>query len=99
MDSSTAENSPIKCLFLFSVAYLIFASSLFKLLVVFISNTLSNFTASGCHPTVSPGLREFGECCQAAGVHVPPNIDVNGGVGLGELRRRRDALGGHWRHR
>ncbi len=34
---------------------------------------------------VLPGLGVFGERCQAAGVHVPPYVNVDGGVGLGEL--------------
>lgn len=48
---------------------------------------------------LSPGLRELGERRQAAGVHVPAYVDVDGGVGLGELGGQRDTLGRHGRHR
>lgn len=47
--------------------------------------------------SVSPGFWEFGERCQAAGVHVTPHVDVDGGIGLGELGGGGDALGGHRR--
>lgn len=44
---------------------------------------------------LSPGFWEFGERGQAAGVHVTPHVNVDGGIGLGELSGRRYSLGGH----
>lgn len=39
-----------------------------------------------------PRVWVLGEGRQAAGVHVPPNIDVHGGVCLGQLSRQGDPL-------
>lgn len=47
----------------------------------------------------SPGFRKFGECGQAAGVHVSAHVDVHRSVGLGELCRCGDALVAQRRHR
>lgn len=41
-----------------------------------------------------PGVRVLGERRQAAGVHVSPHVDVHRGVGLGQLSRQWDPLGG-----
>lgn len=49
--------------------------------------------------SVLPGLGIFGERCQTAGVHVSANVNVDRGVGLGELGGGWDTLGGHGRHR
>ena len=38
-----------------------------------------------------PGFRVFGECGEAAGVHVSTHVDVHWCIGLGELGGRGDA--------
>ena len=44
-----------------------------------------NEPVTGVLDPVLPGLGVFGERCQAAGVHVPSDVYVDRGVGLGEL--------------
>lgn len=46
-----------------------------------------------------PGVWVLGEGRKAAGVHVSSDVDVHGGVRLGQLSRQRDPLSGQGRDR